>query len=145
MREYCSGILALLRNRDGTSAVEFAIILPVFLLLLFGTIAYGSYIAIVHSVQQLTAEAARASIAGMTDDERMTLAQGSINLNVSSYPMLTAKDLIVQAAATDPATSTFTLTVKYDASGLFIFNLPTLVPAPNSVIVRTAAIQRGGY
>ena len=50
-----------------TSAVEFAFIAPVFLTLIFGLVAFGSYLGIVHGVQQLTAEAARASIAGLSD------------------------------------------------------------------------------
>jgi hypothetical protein len=51
----------------------------------------------------------------------------------------------VQSASTDAATGTFKVTVQYDASNMFIFNLPRIVPAPNPIIVRTAAIQRGGY
>jgi Flp pilus assembly protein TadG len=128
-----------------TSAVEFAFIAPVFLTLIVGLIAFGSYLGIVHGVQQLTAEAARASIAGLTDDERLTLARDNINANVNSYPMLSDTRLTVQSAATDPLTGTFKVTVRYDASDMFIFSLPHIVPMPNAVIVRSAAIQRGGY
>ncbi|HVV79134.1 MAG TPA: TadE/TadG family type IV pilus assembly protein [Pseudolabrys sp.] len=127
------------------SAVEFAFIAPVFLVLLFGLIAFGSYLGVVHGVQQLTAEAARASIAGLSDDERFALARDNIAANVNSYPMLSSAHLTVQSAATDAATGTFKVTVQYDASDMFIFNLPHIVPMPNEVIVRTAAIQRGGY
>jgi hypothetical protein len=59
--------------------------------------------------------------------------------------MLSADRLTVQSAGTDVATGTFKVTVQYDASNMFIFNLPHLVPMPDPVIVRTAAIQRGGY
>jgi hypothetical protein len=59
--------------------------------------------------------------------------------------MLSADRLTVQSAGTDVLTGTFKVTVQYDASNMFIFNLPHLVPMPDSVIVRTAAIQRGGY
>jgi Flp pilus assembly protein TadG len=132
-------------DRDGAAAVEFAIIIPVFAMLLFGIFAYGSYLAMVHGVQQLTAEAARASIAGVTDSERASLAQANIASNVGSYPFLIANDLTVQSAATNTATGTFTVTVRYNAADMFIFNLPSLIPMPSPVIVRTAAIQRGGY
>jgi Flp pilus assembly protein TadG len=135
----------LKKDRDGASAVEFAIVFPVFLLVLFGIICFGAYLTVVHGVQQLTAEAARASIAGLTDSERLTLARDNINANVESYPLLTASRLAVNSAATDPATGTFTVTVRYDASEMFIFGLPGLVPAPNPIITRTSAIQRGGY
>lgn len=133
------------KTSDGTSAVEFAIVLPVFLVMLFGLVVYGTYLGVVHGVQQLTAEAARATIAGLSDDERLVLATNNINANVSFYPMLSPDRLLVQSASTDPVTSTFTVTVRYDASTLFIFNLPQMVPVPDSVITRTAAIQRGGY
>jgi Flp pilus assembly protein TadG len=128
-----------------TSAVEFAFIAPVFLTLIVGLIAFGSYLGVVHGIQQLTAEAARASIAGLSDDERLTLARDNIAANVNSYPMLSDTHLTVQSAATDPSTGTFKVTVQYDASDLFIFSLPHIVPMPSAVIVRTAAIQRGGY
>lgn len=136
---------ALFRECRAASAVEFAFIAPVFLVLLFGIVAFGSYLGIVHGIQQLTAEAARASIAGLSDDERLTLARDNIASNVNSYPMLSSTRLTVQSASTDPATGTFKVTVQYDASDMFIFNLPHIVPMPNGVIVRTAAIQRGGY
>jgi Flp pilus assembly protein TadG len=135
----------LLTDSRATSAIEFAVIAPVFLVLLFGIIAFGSYLAIVHGIQQLTAEAARASIAGLSDAERLSLAQNNIAANVGLYPMLAAERLKVQSAATDTASGTFKVTVQYDASDMFIFNLPHIVPMPDPVVIRTAAIQRGGY
>jgi Flp pilus assembly protein TadG len=135
----------LVRDCRATSAVEFAFIAPVFLTLIVGLIAFGSYLGIVHGVQQLTAEAARASIAGLNDDERFTLARDNIAANVNSYPMLSDTRLTVESARTDPLTGTFKVTVQYDASDMFIFSLPHIVPMPNAVIVRSAAIQRGGY
>lgn len=132
-------------NRDGASAVEFAIVFPIFLLVLFGIICFGAYLTVVHGVQQLTAEAARASIAGLNDSERLSLARDNITANVVSYPLLSPSRVAVNAASTDPVTGTFTVTVQYDASEMFIFSLPGLVPAPNPIITRTSAIQRGGY
>ena len=140
---------AQLRNLSedtrATSAIEFAFIAPMFLILLFGLIAFGSYLGIIHGIQQLTAEAARASIAGLSDAERLSLAQNNITSNIDSYPMLAAERLTVQSAGTDSTTGTFKVTVQYDASNMFIFNLPHIVPLPGPIIVRTAAIQRGGY
>jgi len=137
--------LAFIKDRTAASAVEFAIVMPVFLIVLFGIIAYGSYLAMVHGLQQLTAEAARASIGGLSDGERLSLATNDIDSNVGTYPLLTPDRLTVVSAATDANTGTFTVTVKYDASNMFIFNMPQFVPAPNPVVVRSASIQRGGY
>jgi Flp pilus assembly protein TadG len=137
--------LSLLRDRTAASAVEFAIVMPVFLMVLFGIIAYGSYLAMVHGLQQITAEAARASVGGLSDSERLSLATTDITNNVSSYALLAPARLTIVSAATDATTGNFTVTVKYDASDMFIFNMPQFVPAPNPVIVRSASIQRGGY
>jgi Flp pilus assembly protein TadG len=132
-------------DRRGSSAVEFAIILPIYLMMLLGIFAYGSYLALVHGIQQITAEAARASVAGLSDAERLSLAKNTINLSLNSYPFIQADELTLKSAATDTATGVFSVTVSYDASGMFIFNLPNLIPMPNPVIVRTASIQRGGF
>ncbi|MGE0062978.1 MAG: TadE/TadG family type IV pilus assembly protein [Xanthobacteraceae bacterium] len=137
--------LFFIADRRGSSAVEFAIVLPIYLMLLLGVFAYGSYLALVHNIQQITAEAARASVAGLSDAERLSLARTTINLSVASYPFLQANELTLQAAATDASTGVFSVTISYDASGMFIFNLPNLIPMPNPVIVRTASIQRGGF
>ena len=41
------------RAQRGASAVEFALILPVFLAIVFGIVVFGSYLAVVHGVQHV--------------------------------------------------------------------------------------------
>ncbi len=134
-----------LAARDGAIAVEFAMIAPVFLMILFGIIMYGSYLSVVHGVGQLAAEAARSSVAGLNENERSTLANSYITGNVNSYPLIDPARLTVNAATSVSDANVFVVTVNYDASGMFIYSLPTFVPAPSSTIVRSAAIPRGGY
>ncbi|MDO8980858.1 MAG: pilus assembly protein [Afipia sp.] len=134
-----------LAARDGAIAVEFAMIAPVFLMIVFGIIMYGSYLAVIHGVQQLAAEAARSSVAGLSESERSTLANSYITGNVNSYPLINPAHLTVNAATSGADANVFVVTVNYDASGMFIYSLPTFVPAPSPTIVRSAAIPRGGY
>jgi Flp pilus assembly protein TadG len=134
-----------LAARDGAIAVEFAMIAPVFLMIVFGIIMYGSYLAVIHGVQQLAAEAARSSIAGLTEGERSTLANSYITGNVNSYPLIDPAKLTVNAATSPSDANVFIVTVNYNAAGMFIYSLPTFVPTPSSSIVRSAAIPRGGY
>lgn len=131
--------------RDGAIAVEFAIIMPVFLIVVFGIIVYGSYLAVIHGVQQLAAEAARSSVAGLSESERSTLANNYVTGNANSYALITPAKLTVNAATSGSDANVFVVTVNYDASGMFIYSLPSFVPAPPSTIVRSAAIPRGGY
>ncbi len=134
----------LARCCRGVSAIEFAILAPVFLLLVFGIVVFGAYLAMVHGVQQLAAEAARSSIAGMNDSERKSLATSYVTANVSTYPLLAANALSVNAAASAGDANVYVVTVNYDASRSFIYQLP-FVPAPPSMIVRSAAIPNGGF
>ncbi|KJC61540.1 pilus assembly protein TadE [Bradyrhizobium sp. LTSPM299] len=132
------------RCRSGASAVEFALLLPLFLAFIFGIVVFGSYLAMVHGVQQLAAEAARSSIAGMTDTERNSLATSYVAANASTYPLLIPAKLSVSAAPSAANANVYVVTVNYNASGNFIYSLP-FVPAPPSTIVRSAAIQYGGF
>jgi len=133
------------RARSGTSAVEFALILPVLLMLVFGIVVFGSYLAVVHGVQQLAAEAARSSVAGLSEAGRASLASGYVTANAASYPLIAPNHLTVNAATSQSDAKVFVVTVNYDASDMFIYSLPSFVPAPPRSIVRAAAIPRGGY
>lgn len=125
-----------------TSAVEFALLMPVFLLLVTGIFAYGTYFALTQSVQQLTAEAVRSSLSGGTDSERQAMARAYVDANIQRYALLAATGLVAADAATNVANGTLSVTLRYDASRMLIFNLPALIPMPPAVIVRTAVISR---
>jgi Flp pilus assembly protein TadG len=137
-------MIGFLKCRRGATAVEFAMILPIFLTLVFGIVVFGSYLAMVHGVQQLAAEAARSSIAGLSDSERSSLAASYVTANVGSYPLIVAGNVTVNAATSTTNPNVFIVSVSYNASGTFIYSLP-FVPSPPSTIVRTAAIPYGGF
>jgi Flp pilus assembly protein TadG len=118
-------------------------LLPVFLMLVFGIVIFGSYLAMVHGVQQLAAEAARRSVAGLNDTERTSLAAGYVTANAGSYPLIAADRLTV--ASSTSGANVFVITVDYDASQSFIYALPAFVPMPPSRIERSAAIPFGGF
>jgi Flp pilus assembly protein TadG len=129
--------------RRGVAAVEFAMLFPVFLTLVFGIVIFGSYLAMIHGVQQLAAEAARSSVAGLSESERSSLAASYVTANVGTYPLIIPSKISVNAATgSDP--NVFVVTVSYDASTMFIYSLP-FVPAPPSTIIRSAAIPYGGF
>ncbi len=141
---------ALNRSRvwraDGAaSAVEFAIVSPVLILILMGMLVYGVYFGVAHSVQQLAADAARASVAGIDDEERTQLAVSHAASAAGSYLLLAADRLAVIAGPSPGDADLFVVSVSYDASDLPIFGLADLVPVPSSTISHSAAIRRGGY
>lgn len=142
----CLNVLRRFRTAQaGASAIEFALILPAFMMIIFGIVMFGSYLTMVHGVQQLAAEAARSSVAGLSEGERRTLANDYVAANAGAYPLLLPAHLKVSAGASSADANVFVVTVDYDASGMFIYSLPSFVPAPPATIVRSAAIPRGGY
>jgi len=60
----------LLHDRRGASAVEFALVAPLFVLLLCGICVYAVWFLLAISVQSLATESARASLGGLDDSER---------------------------------------------------------------------------
>ena len=137
-------MIRLLSCRRGASAVEFAMLLPVFLSLVFGIVVFGSYLAVVHGLQQLAAEAARSSVAGMSSTERSSIATSYVSANIGTYPLISPNNVSVSAAVSGTDPNVFVVTVSYNASGMFIYSLP-FVPAPPSTIIRSAAIPFGGF
>lgn len=130
---------------SGASAVEFAVVMPVLLLFLLGILAYGLYVGTTHSVAQLAADAARASVAGLTDAERSEIAHAVVKNTAGNYPLLEPARVTMTAAPAESDATEFKVIVTYDASGLPVWTLGDLLPLPSKSIVRTAVIKRGGY
>jgi Flp pilus assembly protein TadG len=85
--------LRFLKNRRGATAVEFALIMPFFLAMIFGLIEFGRAMWIRNTMQYAVEEAARyGSISGASSGDVSTYAQGKI--------------LVI-----DPSTITFNVTI----------------------------------
>jgi Flp pilus assembly protein TadG len=132
------------RDTRGTSAVEFAILTPVFLLLLTGMLAYGIYFGAANSLQQLSADAARTAIAGLDEDERNELVEQFLDANAGDY-MLIDRNLLTFSIGDKPGDpSQYRVTLRYDASQLPIWNLYPPLPLPSKHIAYSSTIRRGG-
>lgn len=132
-------------DQRGVSAIEFAIVFPLFLVTVLGILVYAIYFGVVHSVQQLAAEAARASVAGISPTERTTLAEQHVQRSLGSYPLIDAGSLKVAAAQSVSDPNLFAVDLSYDASKMTIFALDGLLPLPPKEIRRQAVVRRGGY
>jgi Flp pilus assembly protein TadG len=77
--------LAKRRNERGAALVEFALVLPIFVLVLFGLISFGMVLALKQGVTNASADAAR-SVIGVVDnpgtplvDERIVKAEDTVD------------------------------------------------------------------
>jgi Flp pilus assembly protein TadG len=66
-----------IRKEKGTTAVEFAAVLPIFLLLIFGIIDFGFYFFVEHTLQYATREGMRLALVGiqLNDEDGKTLSR----------------------------------------------------------------------
>jgi Flp pilus assembly protein TadG len=133
-----------LGDTRATSAIEFAILAPVFLLMLGGMMAYGLYFGVANSVQQLTADAARTAIAGLNETERNQLVAGFLNRNAGEYLLIDQSRISFAIGDKPGDPSQYRVTVHYDASDLPIWSLSLPLPLPSSLITYTSVIRRGG-
>ena len=131
--------------QSGSNAVEFALVAPVLMLMLFGIIAFGYVFGVYHGVQQIASEAARASVSGITDPERVTIARDFVAANVSAYPLLDPTRLKMTTSQSGPPRQTFEVAIQYDMSDTVFANLASLIALPPPQVERRAVVQRGGY
>ena len=134
----------LLPSTDGTAAVEFAIVAPLFIFIVMGMIAYGIYFGAAHSVQQIAADAARTAIAGLDETERQTLAQHFIDTNAGGYTFIEADKIGVEVSDNPDDAQQFVVSVQYEADNLPIWRFLTHLPLPGKTISRSSTIRIGG-
>lgn len=141
MRQHVQGART---NEAGTAVIEFAILTPVYLLMLAGMLAYGLYFGAAHSIQQLAADAARTAIAGRTPSERNMLVSDYLAQNAAAYVLIDPAQLVHAIGDSPSDPNQYEVRLSYDASLLPIWSLYPPLPLPNSTIHFSATIRRGG-
>lgn len=147
LSDYCRpgfralGTRALLRrfsrNASGSSAVEFALIAPVLLIILLGSTLLGLYIGTAHSAAQLAADAGRYAMVGRDGGERRALAEAWLARAAGGYPLIRPDRLTMAVQERDDM---MTVLIDYDVSYLPIPELTVgLAQLPRS-IQRTASV-----
>lgn len=73
----------------GTVSIEFAVLLPIFLAILFGIIVFGIQYATRIALTYAASEGGRAAVAGINDSDRQLLADTAINNALAAfYPLV---------------------------------------------------------
>jgi Flp pilus assembly protein TadG len=129
-------------DRSGATAVEFALLAPVLVMLTFGSIQYGLYFGVAHSVQQLCNDAARVAVAGLNVKEREGLVKAHVDKRGADYSFLRKER--IRSSVNDDG-EVIVVRTDYDASNLPIFTLKGLMPMPPSTITQKSVVALGGY
>ena len=133
---------AFVRSKRANAAVEFAIVGPLLLLVLTGIFTYGGYFLTAHTVQQLANDAARSAIAGLDDDERLSLARSTAERGIADQGFMRGD---LQSVTLSHDGEMMTVQVTYDASEDVYWAFAAMLPVPRPQISRRATIRVGGY
>lgn len=127
-------------EEDGAAAVEFAILVPVLLMITFGIIYFGFLFGVSHSLQLVAAEATRASVRGVTMTERLQLAETAFDDAISKSPLLDPSRVEAVYQQTSVPFTGLVVTVTYNLEGTLADSLPIVSSSAGSSIVREAFI-----
>jgi Flp pilus assembly protein TadG len=131
-------------DEGGAAALEFAILAPVFILFGTGMIAYAIYYGAAHSLQQLAADAARTTIAGLSTSERQALVSAFLDNNADGYVLIDRQALSYTLGPSPSDPDEYRVTLRYDADSLPIWNLYLPLPLPSRTITFSSSIRLGG-
>lgn len=131
-----------LKNRRGAAVVEFAIVAPVFILLVFGIIEFGRAIMVKQVLVNASREGARQAV---LDGSTLTEAQGRIDVYLTAAAIDGAQTeyAINGVVVGDPTAATFgeAITVRVSVP----FDSVSLLPVPNylgGVMLTSASVMR---
>ncbi|KEQ51297.1 TadE/TadG family type IV pilus assembly protein [Sphingobium chlorophenolicum] len=129
----------------GLAALEFALLAPALLMLVFAIVLYSFYFAALMGVRHAAVEGARAAVAGLSTAERISLAQDRARAVVDGYGALLAAGGGAAIAAGPDATGTFRVRVSYEMSGSPMMRYAAFVPMPSPTVSASIIVTNGSY
>jgi Flp pilus assembly protein TadG len=127
----------MMRDRRGAAMVEMALVMPLLAAFMLGTVTYGTWFFIAHSVQQTANDAARAGVGGLDPTERANAVRTAADRSLSGADLID-KNKASMVLADD--LQTLRVTVSYDARNSAILH-NSFVPMPPLRIVRRASVR----
>lgn len=125
--------IAFAREARGAAIVEMALVLPLLLALLMGSLVYGHYFMLAHSVQQAANDGARAAIVGLDAADRRAVATRAV---ARSLQVIGGTHSVAVSETAEAITVAVTLTVPPDS-----FLQSAMVPSPGNVIRSQATFE----
>jgi len=131
-------------STEGTSALEFAIVAPIFFTLVFGILIYGYYFASLSMLNHIAYESARATVTGLSDDERSMLAHARATELIDALDGFIDADA-VEVDAASAGNGIYAVTVHYQFSTLALIGAASILPLPPLEQTVRVEMSHGGY
>jgi Flp pilus assembly protein TadG len=131
------------RQRRGAAAVEFAIVAPVFFLLVFGMIEYGRMVMVEQVLTNASREGARIGVLDPpTGQTSLPLVTSTINTYLAAAGI--TNGVTISTTPTEPSTATYgqSVTVKVSVPFSNVSWLPTSMFGNGSKILSASTVMR---
>ncbi|AJR27061.1 TadE/TadG family type IV pilus assembly protein [Sphingobium sp. YBL2] len=130
------------------AALEFVLIAPALLLLIFAVVFYSFYFSAFLAVRQVASDSARAAVAGLSIEEREDLARNRAKIIIDAYGnLLSGIDPnagVTPVANTDDGT--LSVTVEYDFAKNPIYRYGGILPIPDDTVIKgRSVVPNGSY
>lgn len=129
------------RDEAGAVLIESAFVIPIIIILMLAVLTYATWFMQAHSIQQVTNDAARSSLAGLTDEEREFLVNRSIDASLLDENAISRDDVEVTTETED---GYYTVTLSYNVASHAILRT-AFVPLPSDTISRSATVEIPPY
>ena len=129
---------AFARDSRAVAAIEFALILPIFLVMIFSMIYVGLYVSVAHSLAEVAADSARYAMVGLDADERRQLAHEWLTATERRYGLVDCVAVAIETAERDGA---LTVSAAYDITFLPKPPIIAALFAPASTIRRSTTVM----
>ena len=130
-----------IRDSKGTIAIEFVLVIPIFLIFVFGTIDFGWYFFCDHTIELATREGARLGVARNEEDVIKQVIKDKASIAVT----LVDSDIIVSATDTNGTVTTeYTYYFLTPFIGAFFTDGSCKIQAEATYIIEPEPYNPGG-
>lgn len=135
---------AFARDNRGAIAVEFALLGPLLMLLMLNILIGGVYLGAFHKLQHVTAQAARASIAGMNAGERLSLVKQTLDLALRDGVLLRPSAISISVETLSNQQDHYRVSLTYDTRSLGLMRLPGIATFIPETLTSSYDVRHGG-
>jgi Flp pilus assembly protein TadG len=134
-------------GKSGTAALEFALVAPMFIMLVIGIATFGLYFGTLLALTSAASEGARASVAGLTQSERNSLGTSAASTAFTAYAPYLSQTPVQITATQDPANTNRTVvTVSYNFGSFgTAIGMGGIVPVSLQTPTVTMSVANAGY
>lgn len=128
----------------GAIAVEFAFLGPLLFYLMLNIFVGAIYLGAFHKLQHVTAQAARASIAGIDAGERLSLVRQSLDRALGDGVLLRPASISVSVDSLSADRAHYRVSLSYDTRALGLGRIPGVATFVPETLTSSFDVRNGG-